>query len=256
MRFVIGSQDYGDQSCGVRALNRLCHWLNTFGHETYLGGTVRYQRPLKLHPEWDVKAWNGVMTDDTIAIYPDAYNGNPYGARRVVRWCLYHPGQRGGAATFGPHDRIYYYADMFKESTLAAARGAQAKRLYISVFEPHILFPDSKLKLYDAFWVGRGLPPTMAGFDGQNMYEFMHPFATRMAFANALRRARNFYSFDPCSAMVPEAMLCGANVFQVDNGVARKIDFKDPEMLGANNLHAFNAPVDVHPFLDDMEAWA
>jgi hypothetical protein len=265
---VIGAQEYGDGSCGVRALNRLCHWLNVLGHDASIASTARWQRQISVHPEWEVKPWDSVMTEDTIAIYPDAYAGNPYHANRVVRWALYHPGLRAGQATFSSNERVYYYADLFRASVRDAV-GAEPdgsvrepKRLYVNVFEPHYLYAEQRPKLYDAFWVGRGLEVAKAHLHSigavHDMYEFQVPFRTRAEFARALRRVGWFYSFDPCSAMIPEAALCGARTFHIAaDGAMRELGHDAPEMLHAfDDLHAFNKAGDVSKFCADMEAWS
>lgn len=264
LRFVIGAQEYGDGSCGVRSLNRLCHWLNCLGHDASLAPNVRHRRPLKVHPEWEVKAWDGVMTDDTIAIYPDAFVGNPYHARRVVRWCLYYPGLRDGQAAFGVGERVYYYADLFRDSVDAASSAGGAmvpKRLFVSAFDPHNLYPWDGRKEYDAFWAGRGvhIAAQHMGMLGNphDWIEFQVHYPTRHEYGHSLRVTRNFVSFDPCSAMIPEAALCGARTFHVStDGVMRELGHDAPEMLHAfDDLYAFHKAGDVERFAEDMYAW-
>ena len=233
------------------------------GHDASLAGGARWQRPVAVHPEWEVKQWDSVMTDDTIAIYPDAYVGNPYHARRVVRWALYYPGQRDGQSTFDLSERVYYYADLFRDATNAANTNAiQANRLYVGVFEPHYLFADARPKEYDAFWVGRGSHIAMCNLysigNVRDMYEFQFPFRTRAEFARALRKVGRFFSFDPCSAMIPEAALCGARTFHINaDGVLREIHMTDPEMLHAfDKPYAFLEYEDVWKFVQDMASWS
>lgn len=261
MRFVIYSQEYGDTSAGVRALNRLCHWLNVLGHDASLSNCYR------VHPEWECKRWDGTMTPETIVIYPEVVHGNPYGAERCVRWALYHPGLLGhkrqpfGPIKYGPNDRCYYYSEIFEESTKAVAFDGEAERLYVSYFEPHVLYPWDGERTQDGFWVGRGVDTIAKNpsvIPCASMYEFWPVFRTRTDLAKMLRRTRRFYCFDPLSSFPAEAMLCGCEAYIIeDSGSIRRYRTADPEMFHAFDMpDAFLFPGDVTQFCVDMMKWS
>lgn len=261
MRFVIYGMEYGDASAGVRALNRLCHWLSVLGHDASLSNCYR------THPEWECKRWDGEMTIDTIAVYGETVHGNPLKAQRSTRWAMYHAGALGspqrpsGPARYGPHDRLYYYSEIYRDSCELVEHVGGVKRLYVSVFEPHILYSWDGPRTINGFWVGRGVDNAERNRDVipvDEMYEYWPIFRTRADLAKMLRRTKSFYTFDPLSAFPAEAMLCGCDAYVIEeSGSIRRYKRADPEMLHAFDMqNAFLEPGDVLDFVRDMENWS
>ena len=207
------------------------------------------------------------MTPETIAIYPEIVHGNPYGANRCVRWSLYHPGLLGhknqpfGPVRYGPMDRCYYYSEIFEDSTKGVAFDGEARRLYVSYFEPHLLYPWDGPRTQNGFWVGRGVDNVARNRDVipiNAMYEFWPIFRTRADLAKVLRRTHSFYTFDQLSSFPAEAMLCGCDAYVIEeSGSIRRYQKTDPEMFHAFDDHlAFLEPGDVLDFVRDMENWS
>ena len=97
MIFRIRAPGYRKDSAGARVLHQLCHVLNKKGCRAFLPADIEAS-PNLLTPRWD-----SIGRPD-IAVYPEGIKGNPYGARKVVRWLL------GTSAFHGePGDLIFVW---------------------------------------------------------------------------------------------------------------------------------------------------
>lgn len=109
-------------SSGVRALHLLCHALNESGQRAYLVpvNMVFYSNPDLNTPILNEEhaAWYNIKGIDPIAIYPDIVQGNPFKAKKVVRWLLAPAGDYGGDKAFPETDKIYGYTKNIAEPVL------------------------------------------------------------------------------------------------------------------------------------------
>ena len=141
MKFVIVSPPQGFG--GPIALHALCKYLCELGHDArilYIGppgcgnkriiSRVNYlikwarflltMKPPAYEPVKGCKAtWIPFIKKDTIAVYPEIITGNPFGAKKVVRWLLYHhkyPQDVRG--TYSENDLFIAYREVFNDKKL------------------------------------------------------------------------------------------------------------------------------------------
>lgn len=213
MRFVVWAPNYDDRSAGGAALHRLCHWLNVLGHDAAVTAPG-------LNPQWETRTWEGRMTMDTVAIYPEIIPDNPFGAQRVVRWALSHPGFHyfGSPAAFGPCELACAYAERFRPATEAAAPGRPVQRLFVSVYPTDMFFPATYPKMHDMYYIGRGqnvFDAFASRVDLSRAVPFPGGYPNRYEVGKALRRVDRFFCFDQVCALLAEAMMCGAQGVQL-----------------------------------------
>lgn len=111
--YYIVSPPFTEKSAGVKVLHMLCHALNVSGHRAYMvemnippqGGETYcsdFIAPL-LTPEAD--RYYASQRIDPIYVYPDIAYGNPFNAKRVVRWLL-----APVSTAFPASDKIWAYS--------------------------------------------------------------------------------------------------------------------------------------------------
>lgn len=224
--FVIVAPSYTDCSSGVRSCYRLCHWLNTLGATAHM---VAGPPAMPIPREWDVRFRlfeRLPVPKDVIAIYPEIYQGNPIQAKHVVRWVLNFPGLLGGDKVYHPDEHVFYAPqttgpDLFRE----AAEAAAGKEVYplgpLSIHEPHYFYPtkrsDRKGTLY---FVYKGFEAfTRSGpkfsIDYWRLLSPGNP-VPRVELGRLFRECEAFYSWDPHSGIMRDAVMCGAPTYLVD----------------------------------------
>jgi hypothetical protein len=191
VKYLVWSYDYAHASGGPKVLNRLCHELNEAGQEAYIGNGYR------TNPEWNTP--NGVMDDDTIAIYPEVVSGNPWEAKHVVRWVLNVPGLLGGDTSYDPAETVFTWDQRFL---------AGAPLLHLPAIETDIYTDRREPRAGELYYVGKGYLGAPEG-----AAPITHEMrADRHALADALNRATLLRCFDETTAMVQIAFLCGCPV--------------------------------------------
>jgi len=204
--YVLFGSDYLHASAGVRACHRLVHELNQHGLMACSLGCV--------NPEWDerrvtrVGYWMMRALSDPIVIYPEVVTGNPLKAGHVVRWILNTPGHLGGDTVHPDSELIFAWSKRYIDTDRILTVDVMERDLFNS--------DDLPPKTLDCFYMGK------AGFRGvekialtDGMTEITrepnYP-ATRAELADLLRRTRILYTYDDCTALGWEALLCGCRV--------------------------------------------
>ncbi len=113
MNFVIYAPgDYTPNGGGCVALHKLAHNISSCGETCYI--MTSKKNPDYLGIEVDLqRAIEICTTTDAIAIYPEVTCGNPFHAKKVMRWILYNVRNYGEFGIFGEKDLIYMYAPFF-----------------------------------------------------------------------------------------------------------------------------------------------
>jgi hypothetical protein len=143
---------------------------------------------------------------DSIVIYPEIIEGNPLGAKKVVRWLLNKPGAITGTSSYGFGDLIFYYADHFLPEGFIAD---ESFRLKITDLKTHTYKDDHERKRQGVYYMvrkGRDVPLTYhpanaLQVDGKSHAELAEIFA----------KAQMFISYDLHTAYSLFASLCGCD---------------------------------------------
>ena len=129
MRFLIWAWDYGDDSGGGIMLHRLAHELAVQGHDARLSCGITAPGWLgKLSRRKTRVTASGGYHDqiNTVTVYPEIVEGNPFSSQRVVRWVLNRPGFFGagnGDGVYGEHDLVMLGREEYRASVTAGYIG-------------------------------------------------------------------------------------------------------------------------------------
>jgi hypothetical protein len=224
--FLIASPPYTRIFAGVQVLHDLCHELSTLGYkaaiilfhsgdgqekpyqwalsnqpEHYVPGHQRYQLPIENAQK--------TITDflkNGIVIYPEIIKGNPVGAKRVVRYLLTREnlGINHYEAAY-PGDYICAFSKLFHKNP---------HQTLFKVTTPDCMNTEDTVhwseRKMDATYFGKGpkyincnvIPDTV-------LIERDWP-RDQKQLAVMLKSTRFLFSFDGCSGIHTDAMMCGA----------------------------------------------
>jgi len=149
-----------------------------------------------------------LVSDDTIVVYPEVVEGNPLKAKNVVRYFLNREGlASGNRVNPSPDDFILAFNAMFHASPQAIVRYEN--------LNPHVYLgsrPTIDRRL-DCTYMGKGVMYSDQCKVVEGTIEITRSApADRQGLADLLRQTRFLYTFDVCSALNSEAIICGAVV--------------------------------------------
>ena len=234
MRFIVAAPPYRNSSAGCRVLHRLCHLLREIGELAFVATNA-------VNRAWNTP-YSSVVTANTVVVYPEVIHGNPTDAERVVRYVLNHPGLLGGTKVYSDSEMVWYYDEWLRDSTRnATTEDVTGRRLFINAIEPEY-FWNNPLTYRDktCFYVGKARGITLE-LPGYTEITSKWP-ATRMDLGNLLRRTKVLYSYDDCTALLEEAVLCGAKAYITG------LDGIETEYAGAPSTVSFNSTEAVERF--------
>lgn len=87
-------------------LKKLKHW------------NYHVRKKFKTHPGMNVPVLKTKINNEAVIIYPEVVDGNPLGAKHVVRWLLHKPGFFGVGGNYADDDEIFYYAELSRDIDL------------------------------------------------------------------------------------------------------------------------------------------
>ena len=200
-------------SAGVRVMHQLCHELNALGLDAKLLLTTDLSRGsgVLVNPAFHTPVINGQMAEhwaaineEAIVIYADGVQGNPLGAKRVVRYVL---GKEMPKPTDDPSDFRVYYSRAFPIKREARHRTLFLFPVDLGVFnDKNVVRRDQDMR-----WLGKGAKYCTEPEPNAVDITYSWP-PTREELAAQLRRTRYLYSYDGLSCTNQEAILCGAIV--------------------------------------------
>ena len=91
-------------------LAELGHEVNLLADKTMDGSKCKIRTEAEIH---DLLNQN----PNYIVVYPEIIKGNPWNAKHVVRWVLYHPGVNGGDKEYDPTEMVFCYNKLFVKGT-------------------------------------------------------------------------------------------------------------------------------------------
>ena len=207
MTLLIYHPEYSPFSAGIRVLHYLAAMLRAADID--VGANVSN------HYNPDIPARSIALPDDVV-VYPDLIRGNPMQAKRICRYFLYYT-----VPYFDP-DRILkdeacivYHRDYFDDVAAHCDHPmTDGDIIQVPNIEGEWCFPETKTT-ENLYYPGKCAVPFQKMPPGE--YSTVVTPPDRMQSLARLRRAKNFYTSDQCSAMADEAHLCGCNVYQLND---------------------------------------
>jgi hypothetical protein len=195
--WFIYAPNYTHASAGVVVLHRLCHKLRAIGIDAAVSTPVT---------AWG-NPWRAAPGSDAIVVYPEITAGNPLCAARVVRYVLYFPGALGGDREYDPNElAVAYHRDYHPTAPVIS----------IAASDESLFYPAPKT--HDVVYVHKGATDTAPWPVGAFRMDSTWP-VSREETAELLRAAKRVYSYDAHTAVIREALLCGAEVYTPKGGV-------------------------------------
>ena len=181
-----------------------------------------------------------------IAIYPEIAQGNPLKGTTVVRYILNKPGTMAsmgipGPTSFEPDDIIYVFSRLFMGVD-------ENYYMFLPILNLHIFKDQKKKRNKKAVFYGKGQPP----------YE-LHPQGCitidrelaqdQQNLADLLNQCEVLYCYDPVTAMLELARLCGVRIVLFPSTYSLD-EFKkyEPGMNGINWSEDQGIKLDVEAF--------
>lgn len=195
MRVVIAAVPYSDTSGGAMAIHRLCDVL--LGHGVDCALLPMDPRKFRLCDRYQSVVTDSVGPDDLL-IYPERVEGNPYGAKHVARWVMYHtdPVKR----RYGKQDVLVPYCNLF------------GKPPYLQVLDSRLdLFTDRVQDRAGTCWTARKATrqgwPAGVSIEGTEVPRGASP----QDLVEVFNRHERFVSFDNATFLNEQAALCGCD---------------------------------------------
>ena len=199
--------DYNRVSGGIRVAHSLIHMLNERGYEAYSVTPV-------VNPDWNEKYANDKMQRELIrhgvVVYPEIVYGNPFRAKRVVRYVMNVPGLLGGYTTYPP-DEVLFGHNKFLRSYVPS----DDRILEIPSIETEIFNNDNPQPRHGGcYYLGKSINlgikmvPQTRGLIEISRENGGWP-KTRKELAQLLKSSEIFYCYDNFTGLANEARMCG-----------------------------------------------
>lgn len=192
MKFLVYAPLYNEKSAGIMMLYTLNDELKRLGYESEI---------ILIGEIFSVP-------DDAIVIYPEVVDGNPLFAKNVVRYFLNREGMAArNKVNPSPNDFILAFNKLYYENPHATLRYEK--------LNPHCHFeitPNSTRKL-DCTYIGKGIfySDQCKVIPGTIEITRTAPL-DKEALADLLKITKLFFTYDICSLINSEAIICGAIV--------------------------------------------
>ena len=186
-------------SAGVRALYKLATELREHGQSVSLWSWGDTRQPGFDYAE----SITPQMREEDIVVYPEVVAGNPLQMRNVVRWVLFFPGRNGGESNYHPSEKIFTWKDNYYPG---------APKLTVDIIDRELFFDAGLPRTRDCTFIHKGNKwKNVPELDGLTEITMEWP-KTRTELAQLLQTTNTLYSWDNCSTLLEEAILCGVSV--------------------------------------------
>lgn len=195
--YVIWTPSYC-ASNGVKILHLLYKELEKRGFNVYL-----YSFPPCTQGFKYLEKISEDVKNNAIVIYPEVVTGNPLRFKNVVRYVLNSPGLLGGSKKYHQSEVIFTHIKAFYP---------QANILTFPWIDETVFYNANLPKTQDCYFVYKGGEFRDAK-ETQGLFEININYPkTQKELADLLKTTGILYSYDNCSSLLDEAVLCGAQV--------------------------------------------
>lgn len=227
MHFVIYAPPYDENSGGSLVLYKLYALLRELGYSAYLQPFVSnaaagpyvlgswydpralfYMHRLRLYyrmkSPYPLRFVSQIQLKDAVVVYPEVVDGNPVGARKVVRWLLHQPGFHTKVINYGTDDLFFYFDRQFDSPAFNSYPDNQLRVLesFSHVYSQKNFGPRTGACYLVRKGIDRTLdyhPADAEQLDGKSHAEM----------AEAFNKYKYFYSYDLHTMYSRFAAVCG-----------------------------------------------
>jgi len=242
MKFVFYTPPYDDNSGGLIAIYKLAHMLNENGHAAKIwtwnrlhDNEIRMINGKVTKEYWVPKSSSQSTTEchfplldattedinDSIILYPEIIEGNPLGAKKVVRWLLNKPGVITGSSSYGFDDLIFYYAEHFLPEGLNLG---ESFRLKITDMKTHIYQDRGEQYREGVYYMVRKGKDIPLNYHPKNAIQV--DGKSHAELAKIFSKAEMFISYDMHTAYSVFASMCGCDSVVVPRSNITKEQWK------------------------------
>lgn len=244
-KYIIYTPGYDENAGGRIVLHYLCHLINHLGGEAYLWNEKvsrkgkptdnqillplrtcirlkKRNRDYATNPQWTTplfKDWASLLTykgqlDDYIVVYPEIIDGNPLRAKNVVRLLMHNPGHFTGQVNYGQHEYLIRYSPAFAKNFVPDATSVMSEHFLTISTTPSAYHREGEAlqRKGTAYLIRKGKDkPLVHDLTDSVCIDGMSHAET----ADVLRRVRCLYCYDPVTAYMRFAWMCGCRVISV-----------------------------------------
>jgi hypothetical protein len=218
MKFIIWSFDYSKKWGGVIVLHEFGRILSEMGYEVNLiaNNTIPYSNCNLISKERAVELVN--LDSNYFIIYPEVVVGNPIGAKKVIRWILYHPGVNGGERKYNKDEIIFTYNSFFVRKT----EYENSPVLFVFQSNKNFFKNLKKERNGICYLVKKGSYKNIK-IDGYNIDNLLHGNNIDDKILDVFNSFKTFISLDHASYHSVQAALCGCiSIVIPENGVSKE----------------------------------
>lgn len=219
MNFVIFAEgDYSPNGGGSVALHKLAHNIASLGEDVFI--YTSRKNPNYLGTQVTLLEATAICQDNnSIAIYPEVTCGNPFKAKKVMRWILYNVRTYGQHGIFGANDLIYKYAPYFSLRFPQQSHGElRANELNLDIF-----YNRNQQRSGECFLIKKGNNKEHNQHSATAIKLDDYPirgFGANEYLANVFNTCERFISYDTATFLSVFAALCGCESIVIpDDGV-------------------------------------
>ena len=259
--FIVAGARFDPTSGGQRVLAHLVHELNAMGQRAYMQPGYDLNTGYDLGglniPVMEMEKFRYWLEKGAPVVYPDVQPGNPWNAKRVIRWVLAPPGTQRNE--YGTHwtpgevegERVY----VFHKAKMAEL---DAPELYLPAVEHQ-------------WFHARDLPPKQGGClyhqghkwidpipNGAKLLPKIHRFRFglphhRQELADYLRAREYVLCLDYDTFLMSEAGLCGCYAILPENSMFTRKQYEQSKLglvgvaFGYDELEVERARLEVEP---------
>lgn len=191
--YSVVTPDFKIDSGGIRVMWGLYGWLLAKGQ--IVNVNFKYPDP------------------NFIAIYPEIYHGNPFGANTVVRYILQKPGMVGkgtpgtssfrpGPTEFDPKDIIFAFSKLYMKDL------PENHYMFLPILDMHLFKNQNHKRTKKFYYIGKGKNINKHPADAIELPRMRD----QQKLADLLNDCEVLYIYDPVTALSELARLCGTRV--------------------------------------------
>lgn len=207
LKVFIQTPDYDHSSGGIRVLHYLGHLCMLLGHSVMMPCSKYF--PEFIRP-------NGFDGEHDIFIIPEIYHTDNILIKNCMRWVLYYPGKIcSGPLQYPDHEYVVSYSIDYLASAIEANSSKHSVPIFYLPYSDMSGADPKHDKFLKLFWIGKG--DFVYHSDISNCDEITRKWPqTRKELIWLLNRTKTLYTYDKCSSLNEEAIMCGCEIKYFD----------------------------------------